>query len=152
MSLLVRLLSFLVWLPVVLLWVALWPFGVLYHFALCVVATYTLVKKGQDVLVVQNTGGDASTSSLRLQELCLSEERLVLLDYANHKQWPWRSLPARLFWAFGPIPMPPRFTPDFLPAVLLLKPFRFPMAFSFGRRSKDTDSRFAELLAALKSS
>ncbi len=97
MSLLVRLLRFLVWLPVVLLWVALWPFGVLYHFALCVVSTYSHVKKGQDVLIVQNTGGDASTSSLRLQELSLSEERLVLLDYASHKQWPWRSLPARLF-------------------------------------------------------
>jgi hypothetical protein len=152
MSLLINLLNFLVWLPVILLWVVLWPFGVLYHFALCVAATYSLVKKGQEVLIVQNSGSDALTSSFRLQELPLSQERLIFLDYANHKQWPWRSLPARLFWAFGPIAIPPRFTPDHLPAVLLLRPFRRPKTFSFGRRSKDPESKFAELLAALKSS
>jgi len=149
MPFLAKVLNLLIWLPLVLFWLVLWPFAFLYGLVLCMIATYVLVSKGRDVLIVQNSARSSADFSVRLQELPLSADRLLFLDYASHKQWSWWSLPARLFWSFGPIPMPSRFTPDFLPAVLVLRKFRRPNTFSFGTISKDKERKFDELLAEL---
>lgn len=150
MSFLIKLISSLIWLPFVLLWLISWPFFLVYGFFLSAIATYALIRKGRDIVIVQNGGSDPVESLRRLQDLNLSKDRVLILEYADHKIWSWWSLPARLFWAFGPIPIPARFTADYLPAVLLLRSFRRPKTFSFGRLSKDRDSKFDELVAALK--
>ena len=106
---LIKLLSFLIRLPFILLWLILWPFGALYGSALCVIATQALVKKGRTVLIVHNSAGLPDEFLTRLQESNLPKERSMVLDYADHKKWPWWSLPTRLFWVFGPIGRPTRF-------------------------------------------
>jgi hypothetical protein len=121
MSFWIKLLSFLIWLPFLLLGVILLPFGLLYSFVLCVIATQVLIKKGRTVLIVHNSAGDPSEFLTRLQELNLPKERSLVLDYANHKSWPWWSLPTQLYGAFGPKGKSARFTPDYLPAVLTEK-------------------------------
>jgi len=150
LSALIKLFSALIWLPFALLYLALSPFVVLYGLALCVIAWCVLAGAGPKILIVQNGIEDASGFLSRLRQQNLSDDRTLLLDYVDHRNWFWWSLTARLFWQFGPIPMPPRFTPNFLPAVLVLKKFRWPKTFSFGRHSKDCELKFDRLLAELK--
>ena len=147
---LIRLLSAIVWLPFLLLWLILWPFGVLYNFVLCVIATQALVKKGQNVLFIHNSSGDRGEYLARLQELGLRKGSPLVLDYANHKNWSRWSLPTRLFWSFGPIPKPDIWIPHYLPAVLVLRKFRRPKTFSFGKMSKDPNLQFERLISELK--
>ena len=151
MNLRLRLLSTLIWIPFVLLWLILWPFAFLYGLILLVIASYVLVRKGRDILIIENSGAGALEFMDRLNALELPKHRLMSLDYARSKRWPWWSLPVRLFWQFGPIPMPAFLVTRNLPAVLVLRNFRRPKRFSFGPATKDAKAEFEKFVAeALK--
>lgn len=145
----IKVLSALIWLPFVLLYLVSLPFLFVYGLFLCVLAWYTLARESPKILVIQNGTEDAAGFLSRLQLQNLFKGRELLLDYSDHKNWPRWALPVRLFWQFGPIPMPPQFTPHFLPAILVLKKFRRPQTFSFGAASKDREAKFEQLLAEL---
>lgn len=144
----VKLINFAVWVPVVLLYVLFYPFVALYGFLLCLLTWFLLLPKGKDVLIFHNEPQNPGEYFPRLVEL--ASDRAILLDYTDRENWPRSSLPTRLFWRFGPITMPPHLTPINLPAVLVLKKFRYPREFAFGQLAKNKNAKLIELIAALR--
>jgi hypothetical protein len=119
----------------VLLYLFLWPLILLYSSILCVIGWLVLPARGKDaVLVSDGAGGlDRGTSEIA----ALISDRAMFLDYQERKNWKRWSLPVQFFDCFGPRSIPEHLTPGLLPAVILVRKFRWPKTFSFGTRSKE---------------
>ena len=107
-----------------------YPFLFVLGYALCVWASFSLLPFGTDALVVR-TNFERGTESLS-RIMSVLQTRAIVLNFSERKSWPKWSLPIRLFWRFGPISTLPQFTEFNLPAVILLRRFRFPLTFTFG--------------------
>jgi len=131
---------FYLWILVVVL---LSPLMMLYRAVICVLAWFMWVGPKQEFLVVFN-GESKSSEYLTLLEALLAG-RAIFLDYSQRQKWRWFSIPTQLFDCFGPNPIPKRFITLYLPAVILVRKFKWPKNFTFGERSK-----CEEHLAALR--
>lgn len=80
----------------------------------------------------------------------MTANRAAVLNFAEYKSWPKWSLSVRLFWAFGPIGIPPQFTARNLPAVIILRKFCRPRMFLFGSFSKERPTELARLASELQ--
>jgi hypothetical protein len=123
------LLAYLISFASIFLWVIALPVIYLYHLLLCVTAWSVLSKRGKDIIVVSNGRLDDAFEN---EIIPLIENRALFLNYEERSSWPRLSLPVLLFHAFGPAPIPASFLPRCLPAVILVRKFRFPSQFSFG--------------------
>jgi hypothetical protein len=137
-TLLVYLISF----ASIILWVIALPVIYLYHLLLCVTAWSVLSKRGKDIIVVSNGRLD---NGFENEIIPLIENRELFLNYEERSSWPRLSLPVLLFHAFGPAPIPASFLPRCLPAVILVRKFRFPSQFSFGPLVMDRTSKLQNL-------
>jgi hypothetical protein len=122
------------------------PLIFVYRFALSVAAWFAMTR-GKDVVVVTNGPGDCGPWLSKLAPLL--EGRAIFLNYQERRSWPRSSLPARLFYAFGPQPTPVSFTPRYLPALIVVRRFRAPRGFSFGAFSRDLEPKLEALRYAL---
>jgi hypothetical protein len=95
--------------------------------------------------------GPEDKTGRREQILSLLRDRPLTLDYDQRDSWPRWSLPVRLFWQFGPIPLPPRFAPNYLPAVIIVEHYRWPQTLPFGNMTKEADRNLVRLGALLNS-
>jgi hypothetical protein len=120
-----------------ILWVIFLPLIYLYKVVLCLFAWSVMPSRGKDVVVVRN--GNADSELWLSQVMALVERRAYFLNYEDNRKWPRWSLEVLLFRAFGPSPMPPSFMPHCLPAVVVVRKFRWPARFSFGARQIDID-------------
>jgi hypothetical protein len=127
----------------ILLLIVLSPLFILSRAVVCVLAWFIWVGPRQEILVVLN--GESKSSEYLAQLEPLLEGRAIFLDYAQRQNWRWFSIPTQLFYGFGPKPIPERFMSLYLPAVILVKKFKWPKRFTFGARSKREEN-----LAALR--
>jgi hypothetical protein len=119
----------------VLVYLLVWPLILLYSSILCLIGWLVLPARGKDVVLVSDgaDGLDPGTSEIA----ALVAHRAMFLDYQERKKWKRWSLPVQFFDHFGPMSIPERFMPGLLPAVILLRKFRWPKTFSFGTRSRE---------------
>ena len=104
-------------------------------------------KTGKDVLLVSTNTEDAREWAARI--LPFVESRAVFLDYEERHRWDRWSLAVQLFGWFGPLAIPDKFTRDYLPAVILVKPKNKPKRFLFGKRRRNRYALFDQLRAEL---
>jgi hypothetical protein len=130
-----------------LLYLLVWPLILLYSSLLCVIGWVVLPARGKDVVLVSDgaDGLNPNTSEIA----ALVTDRAMFLDYQERKKWKRWSLPVQFFHHFGLTSIPERFTPDFLPAVILLRTFRWPKTFSFGKRSREPVEKMNVLCSEL---
>jgi hypothetical protein len=118
-----------------LLYLLVCPLILFYSSILCVIGWLVLPARGRDVVLVSDgaDGLNPGTSEIA----ALVADRAMFLDYQEREKWRRWSLPAQFFHHFGPRSIPERFTPGLLPAVILLRKFRWSKTFSFGHRSRE---------------
>jgi hypothetical protein len=119
----------------VLLYLFLWPLGLLYSSILCVIGWLVLPSRGKDVVLVSD--GEEGLNPDTSEIAALVADRVMFLDYQERKKWKRWSLAVQFFDCFGPKSIPEHLTPGLLPAVILLRKFRWPKTFSFGKRSRE---------------
>jgi hypothetical protein len=131
----------------ILLYLILWPLMLLYSSILCVIGWVALPATGKDVVLVSDgaEGLNPGTSEIA----ALVADRAMFLDYKENKKWNNWSLPVQFFHHFGPRSIPEFLTPGLLPAVILLRKFRWPETFSFGKRSRAPAEKMALLQSRL---
>jgi hypothetical protein len=134
-----------------LLWVVLYviflPFLLLYGFALLLVVRKTWMSRGKDVLAVHSDGRDAR--SWMLQIVPLIEGRAVFLNYEERKNWQRWSLPAQLFYHFGPQVAVETLARRALPVVILFRKSGQPKKFFFGYKSREFEAKLERLRSEL---
>ena len=137
-KLIAAIIGILVWLPISVFYLISWPFVFLYEQILCCLAWRKLKSDEQLIIVVHDGQKDSGGFLARI--LDSAGERVQMLDYAARQEWARWALPVRMFWRFGPIPLPPRFIPEYLPAVVLVGRLKRPLKFSFGSMSKEREA------------
>lgn len=147
----IQVVNFLVWFPIVVFYLVSWPFRSAYAAFLCCLAWYRLAPGDNFVVVIHDNKKDADGYLKRFLGAVVVQPA-CLLDYQERKSWPTWSLPVRLFWTFGPIPLPPMFLPNYLPAVVLIKRFKRPRNYSFGKMARDRGANWERLQADLSPS
>ena len=119
------------------------PVWLLYAALLCVTAWFAWTRPGRDIIVVHSNTKRSEEWMSRI--LPLIDRRAVVLNYDDRKGWNRWSLPVQLFRCFGPQPTAEIFLPQSLPAVIVLRKFRLPRTFTFGRLSQEHASEVQEL-------
>jgi hypothetical protein len=142
------LLVYLIWFASIFLWVIALPVIYLYYLVLCVISWSVLPKRGKDIIVVSNGKLDDAFEN---EIFPLIENRALFLNYEERSSWPRWSLAVLLFHAFGPAPIPASFLPRWLPAVILVRKFKFPSQFSFGPLVLDRATKLQNLRSSLAS-
>ncbi len=142
------LLVYLIWFASIFLWVIALPVICLYYLALCLISWSVLPKRGKDIIIVSNGKLDDAFEN---EVSPLIKNRALFLNYEERSSWPRWSLAVLLFHAFGPAPIPTSFLPRCLPAVILLRKFKFPSQFSFGPLVLDRATKLQNLRSSLAS-
>ena len=131
---------------VALLYLVSYPFLAAYGYMLCIWASLSLMAAGKDALVIRSQTHSEERNALFSRVMSALQARAIILDYSDRERWPKLSLPVQLFWRFGPISIPPQFTELNLPAVILLRRFRFPLKFSFGSAPQRAEAEMDRFL------
>jgi hypothetical protein len=132
----------------IFLWVIALPVIYLYYLVLCLISWSVLPKQGKDIIIVSNGKLDDAFEN---EVSPLIENRALFLNYQERSSWPRWSLPVLLFHAFGPAPIPASFLPRCLPAVIMVRKFKFPSQFSFGPLVLDRGAKLQNLRSSLAS-
>jgi hypothetical protein len=127
----------------ILLFVLLFPLRMFYRAIICFLAWFMWVQPMQEFLVVLNSDSKSREYPTHLGPLL--NGRAIFLDYSQRQKWQSFSISTQLFHCFGPQPIPAHFTTLFLPAVIVVRKFKWPKTFTFGERSKREEN-----LAALR--
>jgi len=126
------------------------PLAGLYGLLLCPAVWIEWGRQGKDVLVVDVENEHCREWMAKI--LPLVSTRAVFLNYGARNRWDGKSLEAQLFAIFGPHPIPERFMPSSLPAVIFFQRLRRPKVFTFGNRSKGLEEKLEQLRSALAAS
>jgi len=118
----------------ILLFVLLSPLMILYRAVICFLAWFMWVGPTQEFLIVLNSDSKSNEYLAHLDSLL--NGRAIFLDYGQRQKWRWFSISTQLFHCFGPQPIPQRFITLYLPAVIVVRKFKWPKKFTFGERSK----------------
>jgi hypothetical protein len=134
-----------------LLWIPLWllalPLVYLYQSVLCVIAWSVMAKEGKDVIAISDVNTDYTPWTTDIAPLI--QKRAWFLFYNQRESWDRWSLAVRLFHAFGPAPKTALFLPRYLPTVIVVRRFRFPVHFNFGPLARDKEANLENLRSSL---
>ena len=114
----------------------------------CIFGWFVFTQRGKGLIII-HCGTDRSVEWLpRLRSL--ADQGTMFLDYDDRRNWKFWSFPVRAYEAFGPRSIPEQFTTGLLPAIIVLKKFKWPRTFAFGSRCQELELKWEQLLAALR--
>jgi hypothetical protein len=116
------------WYLSVALLIACIPLVFLHRVLVCVLGWFTIANQAKRVLVIETKTEHSAQWIARIR--ALTDGRETLLDYDDRSNWSYWSFDVHLFNAFGPIAIAQFFTPRALPAVIIIKKFRWPRMFA----------------------
>ncbi|HVG92227.1 MAG TPA: hypothetical protein VNB54_12120 [Alphaproteobacteria bacterium] len=125
------------------------PLFYLYGRIVCLMAWLIWISPTSDVILVFNGRAEPDGTLTRLLQML--QTRAVILDYEDRERWRF-SIPTQLFRCFGPQPVTDFYMPGFLPTVIVMRRFRKPASFSFGKRFGDQEATLVRLQAELEHS
>jgi hypothetical protein len=131
----------------ILVYVVALPLAALYGLLLRPVVWIEWERRDKDVLVVDFDSAHSKEWMARI--LPVVGTRAVFLNYSNRDHWDRRSLEAQIFAIYGPHPIPERFMPGSLPAVIFFKRLRRPKVFNFGNHFKHHEDELERLRSEL---
>ena len=124
------------------------PLIFLHSALVCILGWFVFAKRGKGLIIIHSSTDRSAEWLSRLRSL--ADPGTMFLDYDDRRNWKSLSFPVRAFEAFGPRSIPEQFTPGLLPAIIVLKKFRWPRTFAFGPRCQEPDLKWEQLLATLR--